>query len=166
MRPRERFPHDDPREWMNRAHNTAVPRTLGFDRDPGRQGFGCHPAGAFRVGEWANGDLHRDGDTAFEGLRIDAGNLAGYADGLRSLAGPQPRRRDRSETLCGGVIEPPPLGGTVVSTRLATVAAISICRVLSPMAQFLLRTSHKYLLHPAPEASPSPVQKTRENWRC
>ena len=146
MRLRERFPHDDPLEWMNRAYNTAVPRAFGFDRDPGRQGFGCHPAGAFRVGEWANGDLRRDGDTAFESLRIDAGNLAGDADGLRSLAGSQPRRRDRSETLCGGLIEPPALGSVVFSARLATVVAISICQVFPQClsSSFVLLTNTCY----------------------
>ena len=86
-----------------RYREAAVSRTPGFDRDPGRRGSGRHTAGAFGVGERANGDLGGDGDTAVEGLRLDTRDLAGDADGLRSLAGPRPRRRDRGGAFCGGV---------------------------------------------------------------
>ncbi len=43
--------------------------------------------------------------------------LAGDADGLRPLAGPQPHQGDRSGTLCGGVI---------YSTRLSDLRAGSV----------------------------------------
>ena len=36
-----------------RYREAAIPRTPGFDRDPGRRGFGRYPAGAFGVGERA-----------------------------------------------------------------------------------------------------------------
>ena len=91
---------------VKRARLRTLSRTPGIDRDPGRRGFGRYPAGAFGVGERANGDLRRDGDTAVKGLRLDARDLAGDADGLRSLAGPRPRRGYRGGALCGGVTRP------------------------------------------------------------
>ena len=36
-------------------------------------------------------------------LRLDAGDLAGDADGLRSMAGPRPRRSDRGGEIRSGV---------------------------------------------------------------
>ena len=70
----------------------------------------------FRVVERAHRGVGRDGDPAFQGLRLDARDVAGDADGVRSLAGSRSRGRDHGGTLCGGMIDlvvAEPLGAAV-----------------------------------------------------
>ena len=85
---------------------------LGLTVTLGCPGAGRHQAGAVRVVERTDGDLGGDGDPAIESLRLDAGGVAGDADGLRSVAGARPGRGDCGGTLCGGLIGCPSSAAT------------------------------------------------------
>ena len=81
-------------------------------------------------------DLSRDGGPAVGDLRLDARDLAGHADGLRSAAGPRPGRGNR-----GGVTEfPGAVTHVVPSPRPSQGAAIS--RTVYAVAHHL-RVSHE-----------------------
>ena len=103
-----------------RHRSAAVPGTAGPYGDPGCRGAGRHAAGAFGIAERANGNLGGDGDPAVEGLRLDARNVAGDADGVRSLAGPQPPLCQVDITSCKSYF---PLCRTVTAVSAAPAEA-------------------------------------------
>ena len=60
---------------------------LGLTVTRAAEGLGVTRQALSGTGQWTYGDLGGDGDTAVKGFRLDARNVAGDADGLRSLAG-------------------------------------------------------------------------------
>ena len=60
--------------------------------DKGRHGPWGHSSGVVGTAQWSHRNLRRDVHSTLQGLRIDSGDLAGDADGVRSATRPRARR--------------------------------------------------------------------------
>lgn len=68
---------------------------LGLTVTRAAEGLGVTRQALSELLNGVNGDLGGDGDPAVEGLRLDARDVAGDADGVRSLAGTHSGRGSR-----------------------------------------------------------------------
>ena len=78
-------------------------RTARIVRDEGRRGHRRRTPDLVGTAQRTHRGLHRDGDSTFQGVRLDTGDLARPTDGLRSLAGARPCRQNQGREVRGGL---------------------------------------------------------------
>ena len=85
-----------------RHRETLVSRAPWLVRGEGCRRSGSHAPSPLRSRERERRNFNRNGDSSVQGVRVEPGDLARHADGLRSVAGPEPHQSDHSREIRGG----------------------------------------------------------------